>query len=95
MTFAEPSACVPAWERGLEGWGVTESPIVNRWILGGRIATRREDLLSSLENRFPAVATPEVREAIQRNESLDLLQDWIVAVARVKTGEEFLEVLRR
>jgi hypothetical protein len=94
-TFAELAGCLPAWERGLEGWDVTESPLVNRWIHAGVLANQRTNLLTVLEARFPGSVSPEVRETVQQNESLDLLEEWLIAAARVGTRDEFLAVLRR
>ncbi|MBI1918326.1 MAG: hypothetical protein HYS12_26845 [Planctomycetes bacterium] len=99
LVFAELAGCVPAWERGLEGWEMTESQVVNGWIrqgeAKGELKTRRQDLLDLVEGRFPGAVPNEVVQLIQQQESLELLRDWFKAAVRASTFEEFMAVLKR
>lgn len=93
--FAELAGCLPAWERGLEGFDMTESEVVNRWISKGELNRARFSLLEALEGRFPGQASEEILQMIREQESLPLLDTWFRAVVRVRTFEDFLEVLRK
>jgi hypothetical protein len=83
------------WRRGLEGFEMTESQVVNEWISQGKVEEARQSLLVVLEGRFPGAAPEDVVRLIQQQDSLDLLRDWLKAVARVSTFEQFLGVLRK
>ena len=80
---------------------MTESAIVNRWITQGRaegqVSTKRSDLLQllDLDARYANVASAEVRQLIEQQESLDLLHGWFRALARSSDYAEFLAHLRR
>lgn len=74
---------------------MTESQVVNGWQREGRISTKREDLIAVLDSRFPGAVSADVRQAIQHNESLDLLHTWLLAAASAREIEEFVRVLRQ
>jgi hypothetical protein len=99
LVFAELAGCGPAWQRGLEGWEMTESQVVNGWIRQGEAKGKRENqqqnLLELLEGRFPGAVPNEIVTLIQQQESLELLRDWFKAAVRASTFEEFLSVLKR
>jgi hypothetical protein len=99
LVFAELAGRVPAWTRGLEGWEMTESQVVNEWMrqgeTKGRLAERRQKLIQLLEGRFPGVVPNEVVQLIETQESMGLLDDWFNAAVRAFTLEQFLAVLKR
>jgi hypothetical protein len=99
LIFAELAGCYLAWEQGLEGFNMTESQVVNRWMqetdTKARLETRREDLLRFLQKRLPEVMTPEVIAAINAQPSLSLLNDWYDAAITASSPEEFLAALRK
>jgi hypothetical protein len=98
LVFAELAGRLPAWERGLEGFEMTESQVVNSWIRKGetkaRLESVRRHLLEALEGRFPGQASEEVIRLINGQDSTDLLEDWFRAAVRVATYEQFLEKLK-
>jgi hypothetical protein len=99
LVFAELAGCLPAWEKGLEGWDMTESQVVNRWIEQARreerVLAQREFLLQLAQGRFPGSIPAEVVDLINRQDSQELLKGWIRAAISAASAEEFLSVLRR
>jgi hypothetical protein len=99
MIFAELAGCRPAWQRGLEGFEMTESQVVKEWINQGRaqgnLERQRQDLLELLEGKFPGAVPNDVAQLIQQQDSQNLLHDWFKAAVRVATFEQFLAVLKK
>jgi hypothetical protein len=99
LVFAELAGRSPAWKRGLEGFEMTESQVVNEWIRQGRseekLELTRKHLLEVLEGRFPGEAPAEVIRLINEQDSVDLLTGWFRTAVRVTTFEKFMEVLKR
>jgi hypothetical protein len=88
------------WQRGVEGFEMTESQVVNEWISQGdaqaTLRERRQLLLEALEGRFPGAVPKDVVQLIQQQDSLELLHDWFkVAVRASTTFEQFLDVLKK
>jgi hypothetical protein len=79
----------------LEGFGVTESQVVNEWISQGKLEQRREDLLRLLERRFPGQIPEEVRRVLEHQDSMPILQDWFDEAAVAGSMDAFHTVLRR
>lgn len=99
LVFAELVGRRPAWVRGLEGFEMTESQVVNEWIgqgmVKGELAASRRNLLELLNGRFPGAVPPDVTRLIQQQDSLELLNDWFRAAVRAFSFDQFLEVLKR
>ncbi len=99
LTFAELGGCLAAWETALEGWDMTESKVVNRWIdeaeREARIAMSRKRLLQLVQSRFPGALPPEVVDLMGRQDSEDMLEEWFQAALSAPSAEEFLAVVRR
>jgi hypothetical protein len=95
LFFAELAGCRALWEEELEGWTVTESPLLNSWIEKGQVQQGREWLLDCLRARFPAELTPEVIETINQQPSLALLRSWHNAAVVADSYATFVAVLRR
>jgi hypothetical protein len=93
--FAELTGCRPIWDEELEGWTVTESPLVNSWIENGQLQKGREWLLRLVRVRFPGALTPDVVATINAQPSLPLLETWLEAAGRAATYEDFVAVLRQ
>ncbi len=98
MVFAELAGRVPVWRHGLEGFEMTESQVVNEWILQGEVrgtlARQRQNLLETLEVRFPGEVSVEIVQLINQQESLPLLSDWFRAALRASTFAQFLAGLK-
>ncbi|HKI33381.1 MAG TPA: hypothetical protein VKA46_16120 [Gemmataceae bacterium] len=99
FTFAELAGYFAALEKAFEGWDMTESKVVNRWMEEAarkeRIATLRENLLELVQARFPASIPAEVIDLIGRQDSQDLLKEWFRAAISAPSAEQFLSVIRR
>ena len=99
LVFAELVGRYAAWKRGLEGFDMTESKVVNEWIeeavAQAQLKEARENLVRLLRRRFPAALTEDVLGAINAQPSLDMLHDWFEAAISAFSAEAFLAVLRR
>jgi hypothetical protein len=99
LVFAELAGCRPAWQRGLEGFEMTESQVVNEWIsqgeAKGHLARQRQALLELLDGHFPGTVPNDVVQLIQQQDSFELLHHWYMEAVRAKTFEQFLAVLRK
>jgi hypothetical protein len=100
LVFAELVGRRPAWRRGLEGFEMTESQVVNEWISQGKaegnLERQRQNLLELLEGHFPGAVPSDVVQLIQQQDSLELLHDWFKAAVRPSTTlEHFLAVLKK
>jgi hypothetical protein len=96
LVFAELVGRRAEWQRGLEGFEMTESQVVNEWISQGELKRQRRNLLELLEGRFPGAVPNDVVQLIQQQDSLELLHDWFkVAVRASTTFEQFLDVLKK
>lgn len=97
--FAELVGRGVEWLRGLEGFEMTESQVVNEWIsqgeAKGRLVERRMTPLELLETRFPGLVPDEVVRLINGQESMPLLRDWFNAASKAYSFAQFLAVLRR
>jgi hypothetical protein len=98
LIFAELVGRVPEWRRCLEGFEMTESPIVNEWMEKARVEERvvqqRKHLLRLLDRRFPGVVPPEIKRFIERIDDPDLLSTWF-DVGILSTFEEFVKAIKR
>jgi hypothetical protein len=99
LVFAELAGCYLAWERGLEGWEMTESQVVNRWLSQGETRGKLEEgrlfLTRFLRRRFGEPLPTDVLETINTQPSVQLLEDWFDAAMAATTLQDFITVLRR
>jgi hypothetical protein len=99
MVVAELAGRVPEWQRGLEGFEMTESMIVNGWIrqgeVKGELAQARRKLLRLVDRKFAGLVSPEVTRVLSEQESLEVLDLWFDEAIVAKTVEDFTAVLRR
>ena len=99
LVFAELAGRYAAWAKALEGFDMTESNVVNRWVQEARDQARieeaRENLVRVLRRRFPVVLTDDVLGSINAQPSLPMLHDWFDAAITAFAPDEFLAVLRR
>jgi hypothetical protein len=98
LVFAELAGRRMEWGRGLEGFEMTESQVVNEWIsrgkAEGKLEERRENLLRLLSKRFPGAASEAVIRLVNEQESLELLSHWFDAAVEAETFPQFLDVLK-
>ncbi len=99
LVFAELVGRRVEWDRGLEGFEMTESQVVNEWIsrgeAKGKLLEARQNLLELLEGRFPGAVPNDVVQLIQHQESLELLHDWFKTAVRAYSFEQFMNGLKR
>ncbi len=99
LVFAELVGRRVEWNRGLEGFEMTESQVVNDWIsqgeARGKLTERREKLLKLLSKRFPAAVPDDVVRLVNEQESLDILDQWFDAAAEAYTFQQFMDVVKR
>jgi hypothetical protein len=97
--FAELVGRRIEWNRGLEGFDMTESQVVNEWIsqgeAKGKLIKQRQNLLKLLSKRFPGAVPDDVVRLVNEQESLDLLDHWFDAAAEAYTFQQFMDVLKR
>lgn len=98
LVFAELAGRYAAWTKGLEGFDMTESKVVNSWIeeavqKKGLDDTRRL-MIRPLNRRFPGQVAPEVVETINSQPSLSMLEDWFDQASQAASFEDFVRVLR-
>jgi hypothetical protein len=99
LVFAELVGRRAEWQRGLEGFEMTESQVVNEWISQGEakatLRERRRKVLDALSFHFPGAATDEIVRLVNEQDSLPLLDDWFWAALRADTFEQFVAVLKK
>jgi len=99
LEFAQLTPRYLAWEKGLEGWDMTESIIAKRLKDQGRqeghLLSSREHVLDAVQTRFPGAIPPEVVDLIRRQDSEAMLREWFQAALTAPSAEEFLAVVRR
>ncbi len=97
--FAELANCLPAWQKALEEWKMTESPLMNSWIekaqQDAKLEQAREDLIQVLNIRFPNQISKEVLETIHQQPSLTMLHDWFRSAVGMASLADFLGILRQ
>ncbi len=99
LVFAELVGRRVEWNRGLEGFEMTESQVVNDWIsqgeAKGKLTERRQKLLRLLAKRFPGAVPDDVVRLVNEQESLDILDHWFDAAAEAYAFPQFMDVLKR
>ncbi len=98
LVFAELAGRYAAWTKGLEGFDMTESKVVNSWIEKAVEQKGLEDarhfLIRLLERKFPGQVLPEVIATINAQPSMSMLQDWFDQASQVTALADFVRVLR-
>jgi len=83
----------------MNGVELTESQIVNEWILTRAVKItldeRRRSLLNIIDIRFPGQLQADYRSMIEQQESLAVLDDWFRSAAQAQSFEQVIAVLRR
>jgi hypothetical protein len=97
VVFAELTKGLVQWQKGLEGWNVRESQIILGWKREGKeegaLETKRADLIHALEFRLRVTIPPELRNAIDGTNDLDILSRWFDAALGAQTLDEFRAAL--
>lgn len=99
LVFAELMGRRAEWSRGLEGFEMTESQVVNDWInqgeAKGKLVNQRQNLLRLLTKRFPGAVPDDVTRLVNEQESLDILGHWFDAAAEAYTFQQFMDVVKQ
>ncbi len=99
LVFAELVGRRPEWKRGLEGFEMTESQVVNEWIgqgeVKGELKNQRLNLLTLLNMKFPGGVPVDVARLINEQEALELLRGWFATAVRADTFQQFMDVLKK
>ncbi len=99
LVFAELVGQRAEWNRGLEGFEMTESQVVNEWMsqgeARGKLTERRQNLLKLLAKRFPGAVPDDLVRVINEQESFDILGHWFDAAAEASTFHQFLDVVKQ
>jgi hypothetical protein len=98
LVFAELIGQYAVWEKALEGFDMTESAVVNRWIQDAvdkkGLEDARQYLLDHLNMRFPGEVSQEIEKTINEQPSLTMLKDWFRQAHQVATMADFVRILR-
>jgi hypothetical protein len=93
LVFAELSKELVNWQKGLEGWEMLESQVINGWINRGRISgileARRADVLRILSLRLHGPVPEPIRLAVEGTNDPDTLARWLDAASQAQTWAEF------
>jgi hypothetical protein len=89
LVFADLAGQAPEWKRGMEGWNMGESQVVNEWRMEGRVREKRADVLRALELRFRTTVPPDLLAAAQSLTTLDELSRWFDASLTANSLDEF------
>jgi len=96
--FAELAGRAVIWERGLEGFIMTESTLVKKWIAQGEargsLQTLQNVVIDLLEANLAEPPPAEIVQLVKEQESMDLLRIWTLAASKARTLEEFTRTLR-
>ncbi len=99
LVLAELTKELLNWQRGLEGWMVRESQIINGWKKEGRdegvLLARRAAVLRALRVRFQTTAPDDLRLAIEGTNDPDTLDRWFDAALTASTLDAFRTALRQ
>ena len=99
LVFTDLAGWRAEWKRELEDFEMTESQVVNEWIskgdIEGQLKQSRRKLLKLLERRFPGALNNDLRELIQHQDSLELLDEWFDAAMPESPFEYFLDVIKQ
>ncbi len=99
LVLAELSKQFVNWQRGLEGWMVKESQVINGWKREGRVEgsleTAREFLLEAIQLQFKTAVPEDIRLAIEGTNDRDMLHRWFRATMTNNTVEQFRTSMRQ
>jgi hypothetical protein len=98
LVFAEMAGRKTLWETELGGFNLQESTVMNKWrkeatekgIEMGALTTARAAVLNVLQVRFPGASIPDgVRSAVEKNDDVRLLADWLGKAAVTASPGDF------
>lgn len=97
LLFAALARNAAVWQPVLEDSVMGESQLANTWRAEAdalaTLRTKRRDTLELMDIKFPGAASQGVRLVIERQVSIDVLNDWFSALARAATYDEFYQAL--
>jgi hypothetical protein len=98
LVFADLAGIYLTWENEMKGIELTESQVVNRWLLrgahDGELKACRRLLVELLQVRFPTEVSADLTAMIDKQDNLELLNAWFQAAARAHSFAQFLEFLK-
>ncbi|HEY8504041.1 MAG TPA: hypothetical protein VIL46_05625 [Gemmataceae bacterium] len=81
------------WDKGLEGWNVLESQVVNEWLAEGERRGQRtllrQKLTRVLETRFHTPVPEEIKQRIEAQSDVAVLDRWFDLALTVGSPDEF------
>ncbi len=99
LVLAELSKQFVNWQRGLEGWMVKESQVINGWLREGErkgeLRQAREDLLEVVRDKYQVPVPEDIQLAVQGTNDTNMLRRWLLAAAKASTLEQFRTAMRQ
>jgi hypothetical protein len=99
LVFAELSKQLVNWQKGLEGWMMQESQVINGWIrtgeVKGELNKARGDVLRLVRRRLADPVPEDIRLAIEGTNDLDVLTRWFDAATDAETLDKFRAAMRQ
>jgi hypothetical protein len=98
LGFTDVAGIYVARESEMKELELTESQVVNRWLLqgqhAGEVKATRRVLLQLLQLRFPKDVSADLTAMIDKQDNLELLNAWFQAAVRAYSFAQFLEFLK-
>jgi hypothetical protein len=94
LFFAQLAGRFLIWERALEGLGMGESIVGDRFRAQGEVRAKRAWLVRLLTTKYPAEFSAEVRQLVEQQADLALLNQWFEDALQAKTFEDFVQKLK-
>jgi hypothetical protein len=94
LFFADLAGCFLLWNRLLEGMSMVESQIGNRFRAEGDLMRSRAWLLRLLQTKYPTADTTEIKQLVDQQTDLTLLNQWFEIALEAATFEQFVEKLK-
>jgi hypothetical protein len=99
LVFAELSKQLVNWQKGLEGWMMQESQVINGWIrtgeVKGELKNARESILRLVRRRLVDSVPEDLRLAIEGTNDPQVLSRWFDAALDAETLDQFRAAMRQ
>jgi hypothetical protein len=94
LFFADLAGRFLVWERLLEGMEMIESQFGNRLRALGEVRAKRAWLVRLLQTKYPAEFSPDVKQLVEHQNDLALLNQWFEDALQATTFEQFVQKLK-
>jgi hypothetical protein len=94
LVLAELAGRFLLWEHALEILEMGESQVCNRWRAQGQLTLSRAWLVRLLQTKYPAEFSPDVKQMVEQQTDLALLDQWHEAALVAPTFEQFVQKLK-